>query len=122
MSAEFEAAYNVLTSKLDISSITPENMMIYVKTAMEIVEMTHLKGAEQKHLVIEIMYKIIKEANLSAEYNSICMDFIDSGALSQTIDIIVDASKGRLDINKPMSIIKRIAMCCFPFIKRRTSA
>ena len=109
----FETAYNTFSQKMDGKLIKPENIMIYVKYAMEIAEITSLKGAEQKQLVIDIIRKIVKESSLSVENESICLDFIESGTLSQTIDIIVDATKGRLEINKPISLIKRIFFTCF---------
>ena len=91
------------------------------KYAMEIAELTNLKGAEQKQLVIDIIRKIVKESQISVENESICLDFIDSGTLSQTIDLIVDATKGRLAINKPISLAKRVLLCCLPFLNRRAT-
>ena len=117
----FEVAYNTFSQKMDGKLIKPENIMIYVKYAMELVELTNLKGAEQKQMVIDIIRKIVKESNLSVENESICLDFIESGTLSQTIDIIVDATKGRIDINKPTSLIKRVLLCCLPFLNRRAN-
>jgi hypothetical protein len=116
-----EVVYNTFSQKMDGKLIKPENIMIYVKYAMELVELTNLKGAEQKQMVIDIIRKIVKESNLSVENESICLDFIESGTLSQTIDIIVDATKGRLSINKPASLIKRVLACCLPFLNRRAN-
>lgn len=107
---------------MDGKLIKPENIMIYVKYAMEIAELTHLKGAEQKQLVIDLIRKIVKDSSLSVEHESICMDFIESGTLSQTIDIIVDATKGRLAVNKPTALIKRVLLCCLPFLNRRATS
>lgn len=117
----FEIVYNTFSQKMDGKLIKPENIMIYVKYAMEIAELTYLKGAEQKQLVIDIIHKIVKDSSLSVEHESICLDFIESGTLSQTIDIIVDATKGRIAVNKPISLIKRLVECCLPFINRRTT-
>jgi hypothetical protein len=116
-----EVVYNTFSQKMDGKLIKPENIMIYVKYAMELVELTNLKGAEQKQMVIDIIRKIVKESNLSVENESICLDFIESGTLSQTIDIIVDATKGRLAINKPASLIKRVLTCCLPFLNTRSN-
>lgn len=117
----FEVAYNAFSQKIDGKLIKPENIMIYVKYAMEIAELTQLKGAEQKQLVIDIIRKIVKDSSLSPENERICLDFIDSGTLSQTIDIIVDATKGRLAINKPISLISRILFTCFRAHRIRTA-
>ena len=118
----FEIAYNTFSQKMDGKLIKPENIMIYVKYAMEIAELTTLKGAEQKQLVIDIIRKIVNDSGLSVEHESICLDFIESGTLSQTIDIIVDATKGRIAVNKPIALLKRIVVCCLPFLNRRTTA
>lgn len=113
----FNTSYRLLTSKIR-SPMTPENMMIYVKLAMELTEITELKGAEQKQLVIDIIRKVVED-NANKDYKKLCEDFIDSGTLSQTIDIIVDATKGRLNINNnSKSLIKRIVVCCLPFLNR----
>lgn len=117
--ALFDSTYDALIAKLNPSQIKPENIMIYVKYAMEIVEGTPLKGIAQKQLVIDVIRKLIVTAKLSTVNESLCMDFIDSGALSQTIDLIVDASKGKLNINKPIVLIKRILTCCLAFLNRR---
>lgn len=115
----FEIAYNTFSQKMDGKLIKPENIMIYVKYAMEIVELTNLKGAEQKQMVIDIIRKIVKDSCLN---DRICLDFIESGTLSQTIDIIVDATKGNLAINKPIPLIKRVLVCCLPFLNRQSTA
>lgn len=117
----FEVAYNTLSKNMNCALIKPENLMLYVKYAMELAELTHLKGADQKQLVIDLIHKVVKESQLSVEHESICLDFIESGTLSQTIDIIVDATKGRIAINKPVALLKRILVCCLPFINRRAN-
>jgi hypothetical protein len=107
----FISAYSSLSINMDGKLIKPDNLILYVKYAMELAELTQLKGAEQKHLVIGLITKLVNESDLSPEYKSPCIDFIESGALSQTIDIIVDATKGRLAINKPASLLRRVLLC-----------
>lgn len=120
MTTTLDITYNTLTSNMDGSLIKPDNIMLYVTYAMELAELTYLKGSEQKQLVIDLIHRLVTNSQLSVDNKMICLDFIESGTLSQTIDIIVDATKGRLDINKPTSIIRRIVMCCLPFLNRHT--
>jgi hypothetical protein len=117
----FTTVYNTFSINMDGTLIKPSNLMLYVKYAMELAELTTLKGAEQKHLVIQLITTIVNESELSPEYKTLCVDFIESGALSQTIDVIVDASKGRLAINKPVSLLKRILFTCFRAHRIRTA-
>ena len=41
---------------------------------------------------------------------------IESGVLGQTVDLVVDASKGHLDINRVVSLAEN---CCFSFLSSR---
>ena len=78
------------------------NIIIIVKHAMEIVELTELKGEEQKNMAI----KLIKSFTKDLDDIKI---LIDDETLSSTIDLIVDATKGKLNINLKKKL-KRF--CC----------
>ena len=41
---------------------------------------------------------------------------IDAGILSDTVELVVDATKGDLDVN---AVVKVAAGCCASFLKRR---
>ena len=44
------------------------------------------------------------------------LDMIDSGILSDTVELVVDATKGELDVN---AMVKVAAGCCATFLKSR---
>lgn len=107
--SNFESSLEKLkesTKNIDIDTV---NILIVVKYAMEIVEITELKGLEQKEMAIKLVKQIVKDSKLDESIKSDVLNFINIGALGTTIDLIVDASKGRLNINLKKKIRK---FCC----------
>ena len=88
-----------LRLKLGPLEINGRTLMIAMRYAMELVELTELKGEEQKQLVIRILQQLVKDAPLSEKKEKLCLKLISSGIIGQTIDLIVDASKGNFKIN-----------------------
>ena len=90
------------------SSISSTTVTIILKYAMEVVELSEVKGAEQKELALDIVRQIIVDAPLSPTAESACMLIVNSGVLVGVVDLVVDASKGRLSVNQ---VKKRGRLC-----------
>ena len=82
---------------------------------MEVVEVTELKGVEQKNLCVKIIRRIVEDAPITDNKEKLLMDMIDSGILSNTIELVVQASKGGLEIND----IAAVVGCCASFLKTK---
>ena len=82
---------------------------------MEMVESTRLKGAEQKELANRLVRQIVVDAPIADENEKILLDMIDKKVLENTIDLVVAASKGNLDINSVQEVAKT---CCLPFLSK----
>ena len=91
------------------SSISSTTVMVILKYAMEAVELSKVKGAEQKELALDIVRQVIIDAPLSPTAESACMMVIDSGILMGVVDLVVDATKGRLNVNQ----VKKRGIACF---------
>ena len=76
---------------------------------MEVVEATKLKGAAQKELAISLVRQVIVEAPISDEKEKLLLDMIDQGILANTIELVLAASKGNLDIN---AVVAVASGCC----------
>lgn len=89
--------------------LEPNSIMTYVKLCMEIVEKTDVKGKEQKTLVVQLITKLVKDAPISDEREKLCLDVLSSGIVGDTIDLIVMASRGQLDLNSvSQTAVKRL--------------
>lgn len=106
---DFENCLGELKDRSKNVEINGINLMIIVKYAMEIIEITELKGVEQKEMVIKLVKTLVKESKINDDVKKVLDDIIDSGALSVTIDLVVEASKGNLNINLKKKL-KRF--CC----------
>ena len=112
--SDFDNCMEKLKSKLVGGEVSVENFMVIVRLAMEVVEVTKLKGKEQKDLVIRLVRTVVVEAPISDDKEKLLLDMIDNGVLGNTVDLVVDASKGKLDIN---NLVQVASGCCSLFKK-----
>ena len=114
----FEESLDSLKQRLANIEIDASTIMTVLRFAMETVEATQLKGAAQKQLCKKLIRSVIEEAPISDDKEKLLLDLVDHGILENTMDLVIDATKGRLDINQ---VVKVAQGCCFPFIKQLTS-
>ena len=99
---------------------TPINVTsihLIIRTVMEVVEGTPVKGSEQKTLALKILRQLFIDFT-DDDLESTLINLLDNGAIGNLIDLIVDASKGKTDINK---IVDTTATCCKFWIPRVSS-
>ena len=111
---DFNDYLQMLKHKLQGIEVAVENVMLVLRFAMEVVEVTELKGSAQKELALRLVRTVVVEAPVSDEKEKLMLDMIDQGVLGNTVDLVVDASKGNLNINK---VIKVATGCCAAFCK-----
>ena len=111
---DFNDYMQMLKHKLQGVEVSVENLMVVLRFAMEVVEVTELKGGAQKELAIRLVRTLVVEAPVSDEKEKLMLDMIDQGVLGNTVDLVVDASKGNLNINK---VVKVATGCCAAFCK-----
>lgn len=112
--SDFKNTMQMLKYKLGDIEVSVGNIMTIVKFAMEVVEITELKGAAQKELAIRLVREVVVDAPISDDKEKLLLDMIDQGVLGNTVDLVVDASKGNLKINK---VIKVATGCCSALFK-----
>ena len=103
-----------LKSKIGSIEINAETIIEVLRFAMEVVETTQLKGVEQKTMAIKLVREVVVEAPISDVREKLLLDMIDTGVLGNTVDLIVLATQGKLDIN----LIAQTAAGCIPFCLR----
>jgi hypothetical protein len=85
--------YENFKQKIKDIEILPKNLITLLTYAMEVVELSQLKGSDQKDAALQLITQLIDESSLS-------VDIVKSGVASNAIDIIVDATKGKLMVNQ----------------------
>jgi hypothetical protein len=92
-------------------------LMKLIIRGMEIVETTDFKGSDQKNLVIDILIKLLETDGLDAPHKDELIVFLKDDA-TNVIDVIVDASRGNININKVEPIVIRLVTCLFSCLKK----
>lgn len=85
---------------------------------MEIVETTDFKGSDQTDLVINILIQILETDGLISPHKEELILFLTKDA-RMVISIIVDASKGKININKLRPFIIVVINCLFSCLKKK---
>jgi hypothetical protein len=100
--------YDNFKQKIKDIEITPENLITILTCAMEVVELSKLKGTEQKDAALKLMTDMLTESTLDEDIKKNYLDMVKSGMVANAVDIIVDATKGKLYVNKHVKKVNAI--------------
>lgn len=104
--------------KLGDVEVKSNTMHIIIKYVIETVERFPTTGLERKELSLSIIKDLVNELPESSEKIFI-QDTLSNGLISNTIDLIVSASKGELSINVVEEVVKSCVPSCFKYIKSK---
>jgi predicted RNA-binding Zn ribbon-like protein len=111
-----ETTYRLVRARLGELIVNPRNLLTVLKNIMEVVEGSIARGEERKELAVTLIKRLVQEAGMDSHNLELCMSLIDEGIVGATIDLIVDATKGDLNIN---AVEETAANCCLAFLNRR---
>jgi hypothetical protein len=81
---------------------------------MIIVEQTNESGSNKKAFVINLLKEIVmNNRGMLTEHKLEALNLITGNIVSDSIDFLIDASKGKFDINKVEKIAEEVAKSCF---------
>ena len=103
--------------KVKVSAITIRSSTLHliIKYVMELVEQTPFKGSKQKEMALKLIREIIVDFT-HAEDERILLQLLDDGTIGNMIDLIVDATRGRLDINTTVQVTTGCLNRCLPYL------
>ena len=97
--------------------VSMETIMRMLRIAMVIVEQTTETGKNKKDFVVRMIAKIVTDSPestmISAEMKVEILNMLYSPLFDDTIKLVVDASKGTLDLNKVQEVAAQVAVGCF---------
>lgn len=114
---QFKDIYKEFLDKInDIDSfeLNPHNLIVLLKITIELVEFLELSGKQKKTLVIDLLKKYVNESEINITEKEICLDMINNGTIAETIDLVIDASNGNININ---NVIDLGTNCCAILLK-----
>ena len=114
MSESFDSIYAQLKERLGETEINVTTITTVVKFSMEVVEMTQLKGKQQKVMVEKLVRKVVEDAPISDEKEKFLLDMVDEGVVGNIIEMVISATKGELNLNAAVDTGKA---CCVGFLR-----
>ena len=119
---KFNEITEELKEKIEHIKVSPKTIITILEYIIEIVELSEVKGQKKKVLALTLLTNVINDADLDDAERELCMTLIDNGTVSDTIDLVISASRGNLDIN---AVIDTGTKCCTYFFfnylsKKRT--
>ena len=120
MNKQNEVIFNNCLKQIKLTigrtEINAKNIMYIVKVAMEVVEVSEVKGSEQKVLVNKLVSKLVIDAPISDAKEKLLLDILDEGIVDEVIDLVVSASKGELNLNAAKEVA---TSCCLGLFKNK---
>uniref|UniRef100_A0A6C0J033 Uncharacterized protein n=1 Tax=viral metagenome TaxID=1070528 RepID=A0A6C0J033_9ZZZZ len=113
---DIETARRACEFKIASLNITPDTIVTVLQYAMEAVEVTTLKGDEKKKAVMDIVRKTVEDVPTQNYMKKTLIEMIDNGIVSHTIDIIVSASRGNLNLNGMANTSKVVCTNLIPHL------
>ena len=114
-------ALREVRGKLGDTVISPGSFMLLVRYVMEVVEGKPIKGKAQKDLALDILNLFIDESDFAEADKEMCRTLVTSGAAGDTIDLIVDATQGNINVNAAASVaVGCLGTCIARWFGKRT--
>ena len=100
--------------KVSAISIRPSTLHLIIKYVMEEVEETEAKGTEQKEIALKLIRALVIDLTEGAD-EEVLLKLLDDNTVSNLIDLIVDATKGKLNINAVTKVGSGCVNTCVPY-------
>lgn len=106
-----------LKEKVKDIGVKPSTLTTIIRFTMEAVEKTPTKGSEQKDYALRLIRALVDDFdtndvdNVESEGVAFLRSALDNGTIGDTIDLIVQASRGELDVN---TVVEVAATGCLP--------
>jgi len=94
-----DSVLNDVKEKLGDMGVKSSTLTIIIKYTMEVIETTPVKGKAQMDLALRIIGDLINELPENDE-KEFLLKTLNNGGIKDTIELIVDVSKGKVNINK----------------------
>ena len=110
----YEKLLSKLKEKISVIEIRTSTIHLLIKYVMEQIEETPIKGLEQKELGLKLIRQLIIDLTEN-EDEKVLLQLLDDGTVGNLIDLISDATKGKLNINTIVDVSTGCINSCVPY-------
>ena len=105
--SDLDIYYPIVYHALQGTPINVKSIHLIIRVTMEVIEGTPIKGSEQKDLAVKILRQLFSGFT-EDDTEKILPTLLDTGAIGNLIDLVVEASKNKIKVNK---VIDATATC-----------
>lgn len=110
---EYQKILESISNRIKKSTISPSTITKLIRFVMEEMENSTIKGEERKNIAIKIIRELISDNDeISEETKNLCLQLIDNGVIENTIELIIQATRGNLNINTVKNVSKGCLINC----------
>lgn len=88
-----------IKQQLGEKKINAETIHIIIKNVIELVEKVDMKGKIKREIVVKVIQNLVDDIFENEDEKKLINDMIDKQVLSNTIDLIILGTKGKININ-----------------------
>lgn len=114
----FRQVTEILKRRVKDISIRPNTLHLVIKYIMELIEETPIKGVAQKEFALKVLRELFRDLT-EGEDELVLLKLLDDGSISNLIDLVVDATNGKLNINAAIMTTTSCITTCIPHISRK---
>ncbi len=111
----YDTTLETIKEKVSLITIRPSTLYLIIKYVMEEVEKTPVKGPEQKEMALKLIKALIIDLTEN-EDEKVLLDLLNDGTIGNLMDLIVDVSKGKININKISKVSIGCFKRCYPYL------
>ena len=101
-------------------SVSPETIIRLLRMAMVIVEKTNETGSKKKEFVLNLLTEVVMTNDIMIlQHKQEALHLIKGGVVSDAINFLIDATRGKFDVNKAEKIAEEVAKSCFTLCLER---
>lgn len=115
----FQNITEIMKKKLANVSLRPNTVHLVIKYIMELIEETPIKGVEQKEFALKVMRELFKDLT-EGEDEIVLLKLLDDGSISNLIDLVVDATNGKINVNAAIETSVQCVTTCLPLCFRKS--
>jgi hypothetical protein len=109
----FNTTLEIVKEKISVIELRANTVHMLIKFVIEELDNTVLKGTEKKEVALKILKEIIINFTEGEDERKL-LEMINDGTVGNLIDLVIDASKGKLNINSIISVSVGCANTCCP--------
>lgn len=88
-----------LKPRIGLDKLKTNTIHIVLKEAMELVEELNIPGSEKRDNVLRVVKVLVEDLVDNGNEKQLILDIIENNVLENTMDLIIKASKGEININ-----------------------